>query len=106
MPIVNRFADYHEDIVAWRHDLHRHPEILYEVHRTAAVVAEQLRSFGVDELATGIGRTGVVGVIRGQSLRERTGRRPQGGHGCIAPARGDRHALCLDHRPANACLRP
>ena len=66
MPIVNRLAEFHDDIVAWRRDLHRHPEILYEVHRTAAAVAEKLRSFGVDEVATGIGRTGVVGVIRGR----------------------------------------
>ena len=64
MPIVNRLAEFHDDIVAWRRDLHRHPEILYEVHRTAATVAEKLRSFGVDEVTTGIGRTGVVGVIR------------------------------------------
>jgi len=67
MPIVNRFADFHDDIVAWRRDLHRHPEILYEVHRTAATVADKLRSFGVDEVATGIGRTGVVGVIKGRT---------------------------------------
>jgi hippurate hydrolase len=66
MPIVNRFADFHDDIVAWRRDIHRHPEILYEVHRTAAAVADRLRSFGVDEVVTGIGRTGVVGVIRGR----------------------------------------
>jgi amidohydrolase len=66
MPIVNRLAEFHDDIVAWRRDLHRHPEILYEVHRTAAAVAEKLRSFGVDEVATAIGRTGVVGVIRGR----------------------------------------
>jgi hippurate hydrolase len=66
MPIVNRLAEFHDDIVAWRRDLHRHPEILYEVHRTAAAVADKLRAFGVDEVATGIGRTGVVGVIRGR----------------------------------------
>jgi amidohydrolase len=66
MPIVNRFADFHDDIVAWRHDLHRHPEILYDVHRTAATVAEKLRGFGLDEVVTGIGRTGVVGVIKGR----------------------------------------
>jgi amidohydrolase len=66
MPIVNRFAEFQDDTVAWRHDLHRHPEILYEVHRTAATVAERLKSFGLDEVATGIGRTGVVGVIQGR----------------------------------------
>ncbi len=65
MPIVNRIADLHDDITAWRHDLHAHPELLYDVHRTAATVAEKLKSFGCDEVVTGIGRTGVVGVIRG-----------------------------------------
>jgi len=59
MPIVNRFADFQDDTAAWRQDLHRHPEILYDVHRTAAAVAEKLRAFGLDEVVTGIGRTGV-----------------------------------------------
>jgi amidohydrolase len=67
MPIINRFADFQDDIAAWRQDIHRHPELLYEVHRTAATVADKLRAFGVDEVATGIGRTGVVGVIRGRN---------------------------------------
>jgi hippurate hydrolase len=66
MPIVNRIADLHDEITAWRHDLHAHPELQYDVHRTAASVAEKLKSFGCDEVVTGIGRTGVVGVIRGR----------------------------------------
>jgi hippurate hydrolase len=65
MPIVNRIADLHGEITAWRRDIHAHPELLYDVHRTAASVAEKLKSFGCDEVVTGIGRTGVVGVIRG-----------------------------------------
>jgi amidohydrolase len=65
MPIVNRIADLHGEITAWRHDLHAHPELLYDVHRTAATVAEKLKAFGCDEVVTGIGRTGVVGLIRG-----------------------------------------
>jgi amidohydrolase len=65
MPIVNRVADLHAEIAAWRHDLHAHPELLYEVHRTAASVAEKLQAFGCDEVVSGIGRTGVVGVIKG-----------------------------------------
>ena len=65
MPIVNRIADLHGDITAWRRDIHAHPELLYDVHRTAGVVADKLKSFGCDEVVTGIGRTGVVGVIRG-----------------------------------------
>jgi amidohydrolase len=65
MPIVNRVADLHAEITAWRRDLHAHPELLYEVHRTAASVAEKLKAFGCDEVVSGIGRTGVVGVIKG-----------------------------------------
>src|SRR6202050_3516211 len=65
MPIINRVADLHGDITAWRRDLHAHPELLYDVHRTAATVADKLKSFGCDEVVTGIGRTGVVGVIHG-----------------------------------------
>ncbi len=83
MPIVNRFADLHDDIVAWRHDLHRHPEIMYEVHRTAATVAEKLGQFGVDEVVTGLGRTGVVGVIRGR----------ESGSGRVIALRADMDAL-------------
>ncbi|MBW6421540.1 amidohydrolase [Rhizobium sp. XQZ8] len=58
--------DY-SDVVAWRRDLHAHPELLYDVHRTAAFVAEKLKEFGCDEIVTGIGRTGVVGVIHGRT---------------------------------------
>src|ERR1700737_2652158 len=66
MPIVNRVADLQPDIQAWRRDIHEHPELLYDVHRTAAFVAQRLREFGCDEVATGLGRTGVVGVIKGR----------------------------------------
>ena len=71
MPIVNRIADLHGEIMAWRRDIHAHPELLYDVHRTAASVAEKLERFGCDEVVTGIGRTGVVGVIRGSKAGER-----------------------------------
>jgi amidohydrolase len=66
MPIVNRIADLAAEITDWRHDLHAHPELLYDVSRTAGLVAERLREFGCDEVVAGIGRTGVVGVIRGR----------------------------------------
>ena len=66
MPIVNRVADLHAEITAWRRDIHAHPELLYDVHRTAASVADKLKAFGCDEVVTGLGRTGVVGVIRGR----------------------------------------
>ncbi|HSR75342.1 MAG TPA: amidohydrolase, partial [Xanthobacteraceae bacterium] len=66
MPIVNRVADLQGDIAEWRHDIHAHPELLFDVHRTAATVADKLKAFGCDEVVPGIGRTGVVGVIRGR----------------------------------------
>ena len=67
MPIKNRFAEMLPEITAWRRDLHENPEILFETHRTAQVVADKLTAFGCDEVVTGIGRTGVVGVIKGKS---------------------------------------
>lgn len=66
MPIVNRIAEFHPEITEWRRDLHMHPELLYDVHRTAASVAEKLKAFGCDEVVPGVGRTGVVGVIKGK----------------------------------------
>jgi amidohydrolase len=66
MPILNSITEMHGQITEWRRDFHAHPELLYDVHRTASRVAELLEGFGVDEVATGIGRTGVVGVIRGR----------------------------------------
>ncbi|PWE34324.1 amidohydrolase [Maritimibacter sp. 55A14] len=69
MPIKNRLAEMHDEITEWRRDLHANPELLFETHRTAGIVAEKLRGFGCDEVVTGIGRVGVVGVIRGRSDR-------------------------------------
>ncbi len=66
MPVINRVADLAEEVTEWRRDMHQHPELLYEVHRTAALVADKLRAFGCDDVVTGIGRTGVVGVIKGR----------------------------------------
>ncbi len=67
MPAKNRFAELQTEIAGWRQDIHENPELLYEVHRTAAKVAGLLRDFGCDEVAEGIGRTGVVGVIKGRT---------------------------------------
>ncbi|MGF6862373.1 amidohydrolase [Rhodobacteraceae bacterium MBR-64] len=67
MPIKNRFAEMLPELTEWRHDFHQHPELLFETHRTAGLVAERLRAMGCDEVVTGIGRTGVVAVIRGRA---------------------------------------
>ena len=91
MPIINRVADLQPDIQAWRRDIHQHPELLYDVHRTAALVADRLREFGCDEVATGLGRTGVVGVIKG--------RKPKG-HGDVKVIglRADMDALPIEEQ--------
>ncbi|WP_298431098.1 M20 aminoacylase family protein [uncultured Jannaschia sp.] len=67
MPVKNRFAELLPEITEWRRDLHENPEILFDTHRTSKVVADKLREFGCDEVVEGIGRTGVVGVIRGKT---------------------------------------
>ncbi|NDV00139.1 M20 aminoacylase family protein [Pseudoroseicyclus tamaricis] len=66
MPIRNRFAELLPEITEWRRDLHEHPEILFETHRTSALVEEKLKAFGCDEVVTGLGRTGVVALIKGR----------------------------------------
>src|SRR2546421_12645439 len=90
MPIVNRVADLQPDIQAWRRDIHEHPELLYDVHRTAAFVADRLREFGCDEVVTGLGQTGVVGVIKGN--------RPAGEGLKVIGMRADMDALPVDEQ--------
>ena len=72
MPILNRAAEMQQEIAGWRRHLHQNPEILFDVHQTAAFVADRLREFGCDEVVTGIGRTGVVGIIRGSQGEGKT----------------------------------
>lgn len=88
MPIVNRLADMSDEITAWRRDFHENPEILYETVRTGQKVAELLESFGVDEIATGLGKTGVVGVIKGRN----------GGAGKTIGLRADMDALPIEEQ--------
>ena len=83
MPVKNRFAELLPEITAWRRDLHEHPELPFDTHRTSGLVAEKLRAFGCDEVVEGIGRTGVVGVIRGKSY----------GSGRVIGLRADMDAL-------------
>ncbi|MCT8160861.1 M20 aminoacylase family protein [Pseudoruegeria sp. SHC-113] len=66
MPVINRIADYAEEMKTWRRWLHRNPELKFDCHKTAAFVVERLREFGVDEIHEGIATSGVVAVINGQ----------------------------------------
>lgn len=65
MPIVNRIAEFHDEITQWRRDLHENPELMYDLPETAKSVEDRLKSFGCDEVVTGLGKTGVVAVIKG-----------------------------------------
>ncbi len=86
MPIINRIASLHDEITAWRRDMHENPELLYDVHYTAALVASKLKEFGCDEVVTGIGQTGVVGVIKGR----------KNGSGKVIGLRADMDALPIE----------
>ena len=67
MPIRNRLAETHAEITGWRRHIHAHPELGYEEHETAAFVADRLRDIGVDEMVTGVAKTGIVAVIKGRT---------------------------------------
>ena len=67
LPVINRIADFADDMTAWRRHLHAHPELQFDCHQTAAFVAAQLRAFGVDELHEGIATSGIVAIINGRT---------------------------------------
>lgn len=66
MPVINRIADYADDLTAWRQHLHQNPETRFDCHETAAFVVARLREFGITEIHEGIAQTGVVAIIEGQ----------------------------------------
>ena len=84
MAVINRIADFAEDMKAWRHWMHRNPELGFDLPKTAAFVAERLREFGVDEVHEGIAQTGIVAIISGQ------------GDGPTIGLRADMDALPID----------
>jgi hippurate hydrolase len=67
MPIKNRLAELMPEITEWRREIHANPELLYDLPKTTAMVEAKLREFGVDEIVTGIGRSGIVALIRGKT---------------------------------------
>lgn len=66
MPVLNRAVEMQDEVSQWRRHLHQNPELMFDVHQTAKFIEEKLRSFGCDDVVTGIGQTGVVGIIRGR----------------------------------------
>jgi len=90
MPIINRIAEFHEDMKTWRQHIHAHPELQFDCHETAAFVVARLREFGVDEIHEGIAESGVVAIINGQ------------GEGPTIGLRADMDALPILEKPDHA----
>ena len=67
MPVINRIAEFADDMTAWRRHLHMHPELQFNCHETAKFVAARLAEFGVDEIHEGIAQTGIVAIINGKA---------------------------------------
>ena len=68
--IIDELKEYEPELIALRRDIHRHPEVGFEEVRTAKIVADQLRAFGV-EVVEGIAKTGVVGTLKGKRPGQR-----------------------------------
>ena len=85
MPILNRAAELQDEVAGWRRALHARPELNFDLHETAAFVEAKLRTFGCDEVATGIAQTGLVAVIKGRL-----------GEGPVIGLRADMDALPLN----------
>ena len=71
MKLIERIVARHSQLTGWRQDIHAHPELRYQEHRTAAICAEELRLLGI-EVKEGVGQTGVIGVLRGGAGSNRT----------------------------------
>jgi amidohydrolase len=82
MPLLNRAVEMQDEIASWRRRIHQQPELLFDLPVTSSFVAASLKAFGCDEVVTGIGRCGVVGVINGRH-----------GHGPVLAMRADMDAL-------------
>ena len=88
MPVINRIAEFEPELTAWRRDFHMHPELNFEEHRTAGIVAQRLREFGCDQVIEGFSGTGVIGLIHGEG----------GPNGRAIGLRADMDALPIEER--------
>ena len=66
MPVINKIADFFEEMKGWRRHLHANPELEFDCFKTSTFVIERLKEFGVNEIHEGIAKTGVVGIINGK----------------------------------------
>ncbi len=75
MAIINRIADFFDEMQGWRHHMHANPELGFDCFETAKFVKSKLEEFGVDEIYTEIAKTGIVAIIKGKSIGKTIGLR-------------------------------
>jgi hippurate hydrolase len=102
MPIVNRIAEFSEDMKTWRRHLHQNPELGFDCHKTAAFVMARLREFGINEIYDGIAQSGVVALIHGRAPGPVIGLRADMDALPIQEATGAEYASLIDGR-MHAC---
>ncbi|MEM8537380.1 MAG: M20 aminoacylase family protein [Pseudomonadota bacterium] len=102
MPVINRIAEFAEDMTKWRRHLHQHPELQFDCHATASFVTARLKESGVDEIHEGIATSGVVAIINGAGAGPTIGLRADMDALPIAEATGAAHASTIDGK-MHAC---
>ena len=75
MPIINRIANFAEEMKQWRQELHSNPELKFDCYETAEFIVKRLKEFGISEIHTGIAKTGIVAIINGKKEGETIGLR-------------------------------
>ena len=105
MPLINRAHEMQQHVAEWRRHLHENPELMYDVHETSRFAAEKLRDFGCDSVETGIGKTGLVGIIRGRHGDGPVIGLPRG-HGRFADNRSEWKILDVQYTRKDARMRP
>ena len=104
MPPIDRIAAFHDEMTAWRRDIHAHPELGFEETRTSDLVAAKLEEFGI-EVTRGIGKTGLVGRLRVGNSPRAIGLRAD--MDCLRrSSRPTSSPIARPHAGQNARLRP
>ena len=102
MPVLNRIAAFADEMKGWRRHLHAHPELEFDCFETAAFIEARLREIGVDEIHTGIAKTGIVAVINGAAPGPVIGLRADMDALPIIETSGAEHASKIEGR-AHSC---
>ena len=103
MDLVRDVREMHEELSAWRRDLHAHPETAFQEHRTSNFIAEKLTGFGLD-VHRGLAGTGVVGTLKSSTGERAIGLRAD--MDALYSAGGEQLRASLAERRQDARVRP